>query len=172
MSTAGSKHSPRLRQPPLGASGTLQAKGQEIAKTESLESTLVHAPLHLKTFPQAISVLCVRSFPSQPRSLSTSPGKMSARPGQAYACINGTHRGRRKNPGPGRGIWHPINPVTALRTLKLTLGFLSETRGVYEPSPSMPMAAHPARNCMPTLELAQSPARLGSLRHLPVVTLH
>lgn len=76
------------------------------------------------------------------------------------------------NPGPGRGIWHPINPATALRTLRPTLGFLSETRDVYEPSSSMPMATHPAHNCMPTHELAETPARLGSLCHLPVVTLH
>lgn len=101
--------------------------------------------MHLKTFPLGnLGSSYPSTFPSQPRSLNTSPRKMSARPGQTYVCINGTHRehqqlGGRRTQGQGWGLWHPIKPVTALRTLKPTLGFLSETRVVYEPSSSRPM---------------------------------
>lgn len=72
----------------------------------------------------------------------------------------------------GRGRWHLISSVTVLRTLKPTLGFLSETRAAHEPSSPMPMAIHPACDAMPTHELAETPPPLDSFCHLPVVTLH
>lgn len=56
--------------------------------------------------------------------------------------------------GQGRGIWHPINPATARRTLKPTFGFLSETRVVSEPSSSIPCHAH---GNSPSLQLHASP---------------
>lgn len=114
---------------------------------------------------------------SQPRSLSTSLRKMSARPGQAYACVIGTHRECQQRGGgrtqcQGRGRWCLISPITALRTLKPSLGFFSETRAAHESSSPMPMATHPAHNGMPTHELAATLSRLNSLYHLPVVALH
>lgn len=84
---------------------------------------------------------------------------MSARPGQTYACINGTHQERQQSGGgrtqdQGRGIWHPINPATAQKILRPTLGFLSETRVVYDPSSSIPCHA---RSNSPSLQLHASP---------------
>ena len=124
----------------------------------------------------ALTPIMPTSLP-QPGSLSTSLRKMSARPSQAYACVIGTRRELQQSEGgrtrcQGRGRWHLVSLVTALRTLKPTLGQLSETRAAHEPSSPMLMATQPACNAMPTHELAETPPQLDSLCHLPVVTLH
>lgn len=57
----------------------------------------------------------IPTSPSQPGSLCTSLGKMSARPGQAYACVIGTRRELQQSEGggtqrQGRGRWpHPCS---------------------------------------------------------------
>lgn len=156
---------------------TLNQRTGNGKNSESLESVFVHSPLHLKTFPTGnLNSL----FPHLPFPAKKSEYKPQENVSQTWPsiCLHQWHpQGmptvrRGKNPGPGRGIWQPINPVTALRTLKPTLGFLSETRDVYEPPSPIPMATHPARDCVPTHELAETSARLRSLCHLPVVTLH
>lgn len=130
-----------------------------------------------RPFPQAALTPVMPTSPSQPGSRSTSLRKMSARPGQAYACVIGTHRELQQSEGgrtrcQGRGRWHLVSLVTALRALKPTLGRLSERRAAHEPSSPMLAATQPTCNAMPTHELAETPPRLDSLRRLPVVTLH
>lgn len=93
-------------------------------------------------------------LPSQAGSLSTSLGKMSARPGQAYVCITGTHRElqvrRWKNLVPGEGQMASHQPITALRTLKPTLGFLSEIGLLMSLHPPCPwQSTQPAMLCQP-----------------------
>lgn len=158
-----------------------QVRGEKIMKCVRVWNTCLSVLFGLllrRPSPlQALWTALFPTSPSQPGSLSTSLGKMSARPGQAYACVIGTRRELQQSEGggtrcQGRGRWHLVSLVTALRTLKPTLGYLSETRAAHKPSSPMLMATHPACNAMPTHELAETQPQFDSLCHLPVVTLH
>lgn len=141
---------------------------------------LVHALQflpHQKTLPPGCldSLHLYLPFPAMKSEHQPQENVSQARP--SICLCHWHHRelqqsGDRRTQCQGRGRWHLFNPVTALRTLKPTLGFLSETRAAHKPSSSVPMAIHPARDAMPTHELAETLPLLGSRCHLPVVTLH
>lgn len=128
-----------------------------------------------KSLPDAALTSFFSTSSSQAGSLSTSLGKMSARPGQAYARVIGTSRElqvrRWKNLVPGEGQMASHQPVTALRSLKPTLGFPSETELPTSLHPLCPwQSTQPAMPCQPMSW--ETLPRLDSLCHLPVVTLH
>lgn len=107
-----------------------------------------------KSFPDAALTSFISTSPSQAGSLSTSLRKMSARPGQAYACVIGTSRElqvrRWKNLVPGEGQMASHQPVTALKTLKPTLGFPSEAELPTSLHPPCPwQSTQPAMPCQP-----------------------
>lgn len=80
----------------------------------------------------------ISTSPDQLGVLSISLRKMSARPGQTYACVIGTagssssREVEESMPGVGQMASH--RPATGLRTLQPTLSFLSDTRAAHEPS--------------------------------------
>lgn len=104
----------------------------------------------------------ISTSPDQLGVLSISLRKMSARPGQTYACVIGTagssssREAEESVPGVGQMASH--RPATGLRTLQPTLGFLSDTRAAHEPSSPLPMATHPALGALPAQKLAETPA--------------
>lgn len=148
--------------------------------SEGLESMLFTPPLHLKTFPLGnLNSL----YPHLPFPAKKSEYKPQENVNQTWSniCLHqwhppGASTVRRGNEPRARGGAYGIpstllllgEPSNLLLAFSLKQGLSPSLR---HPSHAMPMATHPACNCMPAQELAETPARLNSLS-LPPACCH